>query len=185
MFTNKPGRNAEPATGAGAGKDSAADIAGRSADSTGSSTESGQAAPSLIGDDLTITGNIISQGEIQVNGNVQGDIHCASLVVGEDAEITGSVVADDVVVRGRLIGTIRGQRLSLQNSCHVEADISHKSLVIEQGAFFEGKSRRADEAGTEKLRDVSKSGAESQSPRPFATVQQSGPQAVPPGKAAE
>jgi len=119
-----------------------------------------------------------------VNGNVQGDIRCASLVVGEAAQITGSIVADDVVVRGRIIGTIRGQRLSLQNSCHVEADISHESLVIEQGAFFEGKSRRADDTGNEKLRDVSKSGTEIQSPRTFATVQPSGPEVVPPGKAA-
>ena len=188
MFTNKTGRNAEPAAGADTGKDSAAETVNttaKSADGPNSSTESGTAAPSLIGDDLTITGNIISQGEIQVNGNVQGDIHCASLVVGDDAEITGSIVADDVVVRGRILGTIQGQRLSLQNSCHVEADISHKSLVIEQGAFFEGKSRRSNEAGVEKTRDVPKSGPESRSARVFSTVQPSGGQAGPPGKVAE
>jgi len=187
MFTNRPGRNAEPASGAGAGKGSAAksvDASGKSADRPSSPAESGTASLSLIGDDLTITGNIVSEGEIQVDGNVQGDIQCASLVVGQDAQIRGSVVADDVVVRGRIVGSIRGQRLSLQNSCHVEADISHKSLVIEQGAFFEGKSRRADDA-SEKPGDASKPSPQSSSTKVFSTVQPTGGQPVPPGKAAE
>jgi len=188
MFTNRPGRNAEPASGAGVGGGSAAksvDTAGKSVDRPSSSAEPGTASLSLIGDDLTITGNIVSEGEIQVDGNVQGDIQCASLVVGEDAQIRGSIVADDVVVRGRIVGTIRGQRLSLQNSCHVEADISHKSLVIEQGAFFEGKSRRADDAGAEKPRDASTSGPQPSSSKVFSTVQPTGSQPVPPGEAAE
>ena len=177
MFTNRPGRDTEPANRgrtAKASRTDSVDAARKQASSSSSATEAAQAEPSLIGDDLTITGNIVSQGEVQVNGNVQGDIQCASLVVGEDAEIKGSVVADDVVVRGRLVGTIRGERLSLQNSCHVEADISHKSLVIEQGAFFEGKSRRADEPGADKVREISKSQSQSEPSRTFATVQPTG-----------
>ena len=188
MFTNRPGRNAEPASGAGSGRRSAAKSVegpGKPVDRAGSTAESGTASLSLIGDDLTITGNIVSEGEIQVDGNVQGDIHCASLVVGEDAQIEGSVVADDVVVRGRIVGSIRGQRLSLQNSCHVEADISHKSLVIEQGAFFEGKSRRADDVAAEKPSDAAKPGPQAQSSKVFSTVQPTGPQPVPPDEAAE
>ena len=184
MFTNRPGQDSEPATEARKNKASKA-TAGDGASKKVDGTETEPSSPSLIGDDLTITGNIISQGEIQVNGNVQGDIHCSSLVVGEDAEISGSVVADDVVVRGRLVGSIRGQRLSLQNSCHVEADISHKSLVIEQGAFFEGKSRRADEPGADQVADIPKSGEKTGPSKVFSTVQPTGPRPVPTGDAAE
>jgi len=101
--------------------------------------------PSIIGEDLTVTGNIISKGEVQIEGEVQGDIHCSSLVVGEKAQVTGGLIAEDVVVRGRVIGSIRGTRVTLQSSSHVEGDIYHQSLAIEQGAFFEGKSRRADD----------------------------------------
>lgn len=104
-----------------------------------------RAAPSIIGEDLAITGNVISKGEVQVDGQIQGDVHCASLIVGEKAEITGGVVAEDVVVRGRVMGSIRGVRVTLQASGHVEGDVFHKSLAIEQGAFFEGKSRRAED----------------------------------------
>lgn len=102
-------------------------------------------APSIIGEDLAVTGNIVSKGEVQVEGEVQGDIHCASLVIGDKARVSGGVVADDVVVRGNVSGSIRGIRVTLQASSHVEGDIFHESLAIEQGAFFEGKSRRAEE----------------------------------------
>ncbi len=109
--------------------------------------------PSIIGSDLTVMGNVVSKGEVQVDGEIQGDVHCASLVVGEKAQITGGIVAEDVVVRGRVMGSIRGMRVTLQSSSHVEGDIFHQSLAIEQGAFFEGKSRRSDDptAGVQKL----------------------------------
>lgn len=102
-------------------------------------------ALSVIGDDLTITGNVVSKGEVQIDGVIQGDVHCGTLLVGDNAQITGSVFAEDVIVRGKVQGSVRGSRVTLQDSSHVEGDIYHQSLAIEQGAFFEGKSRRSDE----------------------------------------
>ncbi len=102
-------------------------------------------APSIIGEDLTVTGNVLSRGEVQVDGQIQGDVHCSSLIVGEKARINGGIVADDVVVRGAVMGSIRGNRVTLQASSHVEGDVFHKSLAIEQGAYFEGKSRRSED----------------------------------------
>jgi cytoskeletal protein CcmA (bactofilin family) len=59
--------------------------------------------------------------------------------------VMGNVIAEDVVVRGRVVGSIRGLRVTLQAQSHVEGDIFHQSLAIEQGAYFEGKSRRSDD----------------------------------------
>jgi len=92
-----------------------------------------------------ITGNVTSKGEIQVDGEIKGDIHCGSLLLGDKATIHGSVIAEDVVVRGKVMGSIRGLRVTLQAQSHVEGDIFHQSLAIEQGAYFEGKSRRSDD----------------------------------------
>lgn len=104
-----------------------------------------RSAPSIIGPDLTITGNLTSKGEVQIDGEVQGDINATYIVVGERARITGGVLAEEVVVRGHVMGSIRGKRVMLQASSHVEGDVYHQSLAIEQGAFFEGKSRRSDD----------------------------------------
>lgn len=100
--------------------------------------------PSIIGEDLTIQGNVNSKGEIQVDGEIQGDIHCGSLLLGDKSQVMGNVVAEDIVVRGRVVGSVRGLRVTLQAQSHVEGDIFHQSLAIEQGAYFEGKSRRSD-----------------------------------------
>ena len=68
--------------------------------------------PSIIGEDLTITGNVTSKGEIQVDGEIQGDIHCSSLLLGDKSQVRGGVVAEDIVVRGHLVGSIKGLRPS-------------------------------------------------------------------------
>jgi cytoskeletal protein CcmA (bactofilin family) len=90
-------------------------------------------------------GNLVSRGEVQVDGEVQGDIHGTNIVIGEKAKITGGIVGEEVVVRGHVLGSIRGKRVMLQSSSHVEGDVFHQALSIEQGAFFEGKSRRSED----------------------------------------
>ena len=105
----------------------------------------GSSVPSIFAADISITGNILSAGEIQIEGKVEGDIKCTSLIIGESADVSGGVVAEDVVVRGKVNGSIRGLRVTLEATSEVEGDVYHKTLAIEQGAYFEGKSRRQDD----------------------------------------
>jgi cytoskeletal protein CcmA (bactofilin family) len=99
---------------------------------------------STIGEDLTITGDVTSKGELHLDGQVQGDVHCVALVLGENAQLEGNLVAEDVMVRGRLIGSVRALRVTLEAGSHVEGDLFHKSLSIEQGTHFEGESRPSE-----------------------------------------
>ncbi len=159
MFTKKPEAGpggSVPSSGpsAGAASSSApADRPAREMNAAPAASErsasfgksSGKVVPSIIGEDLTITGNVVTKGEIQVDGEIQGDVHCGSIIVGEKAAITGGIVADEATVRGRVTGSIRAFRVSLQSNSHVDGDIFHQSLAIEQGAYFEGKSRRSDD----------------------------------------
>ena len=100
---------------------------------------------STIGEDLQITGNVSSKGEIHLDGEVIGDVSCVALVLGESGKLEGNVIADDVVIRGRLVGSIRALRVTLQAMSHVEGDVYHQSIALEQGAFFEGRSCRSDD----------------------------------------
>jgi len=100
---------------------------------------------SIIGSDLTIVGNLICKGEVQVDGIVEGDIQGSNVVIGEGATVTGNIAGDEVIVRGHVIGTVYGRRVMLQTTSVVEGDVYHQSLSIEQGAMFEGKSRRSNE----------------------------------------
>ena len=167
MFTTKP-ESGEKITKLGAG-DTKTPFTERPA--TYASKSSGPSAskmvPSIIGEDLTITGNITCKGEIQVDGEIEGDIRCGSLLLGDKSKVTGGVAAEDVVVRGHLVGSITGLRITLQGQSHVEGDIFHQSLAIEQGAYFEGKSRRSDnplaEAKTSRGNDSANAGSNSAS----------------------
>ncbi len=100
---------------------------------------------SIIGPDLIVSGNLISKGEVQIDGEVQGDTYATHIIIGEKARVTGAAIAEEIIVRGHVMGTVRGKRVMLQTTSHVEGDVHHQSLAIEQGAFFEGKSRRSED----------------------------------------
>jgi cytoskeletal protein CcmA (bactofilin family) len=108
-------------------------------------THNGVPTRSVIDGWLTITGDLRSEGEVQVDGRIHGDISCAHLTVGRDAIIDGNVTAEEVVVRGNVKGVIRANRVILQDSARVESEVFHKTLAIEEGAQFEGRSRRCDD----------------------------------------
>jgi cytoskeletal protein CcmA (bactofilin family) len=112
-----------------------------------SRTLSGPSDPgkSIISNDLRIIGQglkIISRGTLQVDGEVEGDVAGAEVIIGEEGRVTGTVAAERVIVRGRTSGVIRAMTVALQASARVEGDIHHMSLTIEQGAEFDGRCRR-------------------------------------------
>jgi cytoskeletal protein CcmA (bactofilin family) len=112
------------------------------------------AAPSIISADLTVTGTLVSTGDIQIDGRVEGDVRSAGLVIGEKAFIHGDIMAEEVTVRGRIQGGVKAHKVLLASTCHVEGNILHEAFAVETGAFFEGNCRHADnpleEAGAKK-----------------------------------
>lgn len=110
-----------------------------------STKKGGRAAPSLISADVVLSGNITAGGDMQVDGTIEGDINSNSLTVGDKATIQGEIVADEVIVRGRIIGSIRARRVQLCSTCHVEGNILHEALAVETGAFFEGNCRHSSD----------------------------------------
>ena len=103
-----------------------------------------EAARSCIGSGMSIVGNIECNGPAQVFGRIKGELRASDLLIGDGAQIEGSVIAQDVTVCGRVKGTIRAVRVKLQNGGAVEGDIFHKSLSIDENSQFEGSSRRVE-----------------------------------------
>ena len=97
----------------------------------------------IIAEGLKIVGSVTAEGLVEVNGHIEGDLHCTSLIISPKASISGGVEADRVVVNGRVEGPIRGGEVLLKRRAHVVGDIQHQSLAIESGAFFDGRSVRS------------------------------------------
>jgi cytoskeletal protein CcmA (bactofilin family) len=105
----------------------------------------GKPGASVLSSDLTVTGNLKTTGDIQIEGTVEGDIRAHLLTVGETATIRGEIVADDIVVNGRVVGRVRGLKVRLTSTAKVEGDIIHKTIAIESGAHFEGSVQRQED----------------------------------------
>ena len=108
----------------------------------------------VIGNGLKIVGNVTAEGLVEVNGQIEGNLHCTSLIVSPKAQIVGSIAAERVVVDGRVEGPIQGGDVVLKSRAHVVGDIRHQSLAIEKGAYFDGRAAQAQ--GSNGAREVSR-----------------------------
>jgi cytoskeletal protein CcmA (bactofilin family) len=95
---------------------------------------------STISAELSIFGKLTASGAIELEGKVQGDITCTTLVICGNAELNGTAIAQAAVVRGRVLGCIRALSVTLEPTCHVLGEIFHKDLFVVKGAHFEGTS---------------------------------------------
>jgi len=95
---------------------------------------------SIIGHGVTITGDVVSKGEVLLEGDVEGDVHCKSLHVGDQSSLTGNVVAEEIMLHGRMKGSINCNDVLLKSDAYFEGDINCKSLAVEEGAQFLGQS---------------------------------------------
>ena len=88
-------------------------------------------------------GNISGAGELQVEGNLKGDVRVARVVIGEGGAVEGTVHADVLDVRGRITGAIVAKQVKLYATARVEGDITQEQLAIDQGAWFQGRCNQA------------------------------------------
>ena len=103
----------------------------------------------VIAKGLKIEGRVTAEGLVELNGQIEGELHGKSLIISRGALVKGAVSADQVVVDGS-VEAITGGEIILKSRAHVIGDIHHRSLSIENGASFEGRSVqtvRGDPAG--------------------------------------
>ncbi len=105
-------------------------------------------AESIIGQGLSVVGNISTDGNLHINGDVEGEIRASVLIVGKDASVRADIFADDVVISGSVVGAIHSDKVRLANTAVVEGSIRHRLFAIEAGARFEGTVQHADETLT-------------------------------------
>ncbi|HEY5411525.1 MAG TPA: polymer-forming cytoskeletal protein [Caulobacteraceae bacterium] len=98
------------------------------------------AAVSVIGKDITIEGGVNGEGEVHIDGVVRGDVRVGRLSVGESGHVEGTISAELVEVRGKVVGAITAKQIRLFATAHVDGDITHEQLAMETGASFQGRS---------------------------------------------
>jgi len=105
-----------------------------------SEARKGPQVASLIAGDLVVEGGLSGDVELHIDGAVRGDVRVARLSIGETGSVEGSIQAESVDCRGRVVGSITAQQVRLYGAAHVDGDITHDQLTMETGAYFQGRS---------------------------------------------
>jgi cytoskeletal protein CcmA (bactofilin family) len=93
---------------------------------------------SVISRALKITGQLESSEDIQIEGEVNGDVRAATVRVGSGAKVNGTVSGDEVELSGAIDGKIEARKVVLTSSAHMTGDVVHQDISIQSGAYVAG-----------------------------------------------
>lgn len=142
MFKNKTQNRPTGTTSVASSSTTGGKAPGSSNGAAAAKTASG--VPSIISADLRIEGNLFSEGDVQVDGEVIGDIDSRTLTLGENSVVRGSISAETVRLCGQVEGEVRASTVVMTKTARITGDILHDSLAIEAGAFIDGHCKRLE-----------------------------------------
>jgi len=99
------------------------------------------ASTSVISKALKITGQLESTENIQIDGEIEGDVRGVHVKVGQNAKVKGSVYGDEVELSGTVDGKIEAKKVVLTSSAHMSGDVIHQDITIQSGAYIAGHCR--------------------------------------------
>jgi len=115
----------------------------------GKQTNSPRGSLSVIGADVTIAGNIVTEGNLHIDGMVEGDVRCGSIVQGGSSRIVGAVRAKVARVAGTIEGSVEATSLTIEKAARIAGDLAYGELAIETGARVEGRMTHLAEGAAE------------------------------------
>jgi cytoskeletal protein CcmA (bactofilin family) len=94
---------------------------------------------SILGADMAIKGNVVASAELHIDGKIEGDVSCESLIQGEASEVFGAIKAESARLAGLVQGTITVGELTILKSAQINGDVFYDSLTMEPGAQVDGR----------------------------------------------
>jgi cytoskeletal protein CcmA (bactofilin family) len=99
---------------------------------------------STISAELKIVGDLTSDGDIEIDGRVEGKINGRTVTVGPRGHVHGAILAQSVRIKGAIEGEIGAMNVAFEASAVVKANITYKQLSVDEGAFFVGSVHGTD-----------------------------------------
>ncbi|MEO9131619.1 MAG: polymer-forming cytoskeletal protein [Sphingomonas sp.] len=93
---------------------------------------------SVLGADVIVTGNIAATADLHIDGRVDGDVHCGSLVQGTESRIHGAVKAESARLAGAIEGSVSVRQLTIERAARITGDVEYETIAIENGASIDG-----------------------------------------------
>jgi cytoskeletal protein CcmA (bactofilin family) len=101
---------------------------------------------SIIGPGMRLVGDIETDGTVRIEGTVEGNVRAGkAVVIGKDGSVEGTIVTQDAVISGRLVGTLNAEsRLELQSTSRIDGDVYARRMQLEEGAILNGTVKMGD-----------------------------------------
>jgi cytoskeletal protein CcmA (bactofilin family) len=102
------------------------------------SAKTGAHMASVISKALKITGQLESTEDIQIDGEIDGDVRGVGVKIGQHAKVKGTVYGDEVELAGAIEGKIEAKKVILTGTARMTGDVVHQDIKIESGAYVSG-----------------------------------------------
>jgi cytoskeletal protein CcmA (bactofilin family) len=108
-------------------------------------------AATLVGPDLILSGELVSEENIRVQGRVEGNISTSgSLLVDPTGLVKGDITAENVVVEGKVEGTvIAAMKFELKPAGRMQGDIRASVVSIAEDSFLRGRVLATERVSTQ------------------------------------
>jgi len=108
----------------------------------------GSGGLSFIGPEVVVSGDLTTESQIHVDGRVDGNVTCGTLIQGKGGTIAGNIVAESACIAGLVDGTVSARLVTLEPSARVTGDVTYETLSIAAGAAIDGRLARREGAGS-------------------------------------
>ncbi len=115
------------------------------------SMQGAQSSFSVLAADVVITGNISATVDLHLDGRVEGDVACATLVQGQGGLIRGAITAEVARISGTVEGSITVKELIVEASARITGDVNYEKLTIAQGGQVDGRLSHRTAAAVAKV----------------------------------
>jgi len=101
-------------------------------------TKAGASMASVISKALKITGELESTEDIQIDGQIEGDVRGVGVKIGQNAKVKGTVYGEEVELAGTVEGRIEAKKVFISGTARMTGDIAHQDIRVESGAYING-----------------------------------------------
>ena len=100
---------------------------------------------SIISKGLCLRGNLVSDGLLEVEGKIEGNVKGNEITIRESGLIDGKIVSNTLNIKGSFIGTIKSQKINISGKASIKGTLEYVVLCVEDGASIVGDLKRVDE----------------------------------------
>lgn len=98
--------------------------------------------PTILAQDLKLEGEISSSGTIEIEGRINGTIKGNIVILRESCVVEGTVISDNLNIKGKFEGSIRSKQINISSKAHVIGNIEYEILSVEDGASIDGQFKK-------------------------------------------